>query len=337
MLRTTAGLGILLAMVTGAWAQRPPQFYGVYAIQNGALSKLEGKPVSGLGLGIVSGIVRHPPTQTFPDGGVQFVIYRRDLAISAPQSVFVNIVAKIAVEKMIGMRGEITGIKPISGVWNLRNRGYEFLVAPYGDNREMILVRHQNDNFKIPDGRYAFVFGTDYYDFLVGKESSNLEHCVEWHATVNGVNFPQCTTPPQQAALPPQVRQQKKINVDPNDIVKIERSSPERKAILDVVRASVERKLGIKVIFEVRRLAVYRNWAFVELRPRTEAGTRIDYKKTLYAKNYHRDMDSDLVDVLLRRDGASWSIAEEAFLPTDVITEDWEKKYELPSELFTIG
>lgn len=117
-------------------------------------------------------------------------------------------------------------------------------------------------------------------------------------------------------------------------IIEIQKGAPERKAILDVVRASVERRLGIKVIFVVERLAVYGDWAYADLHPRTEAGKRIDYRQTLYAKDYIPDLDSDAVDVLLRRDGSSWSIVQEAFLPTDVVWEEWVKTYNVPRKLF---
>lgn len=123
---------------------------------------------------------------------------------------------------------------------------------------------------------------------------------------------------------------------DAQPIVLIERGAPERTAILDVVRASVQRRLGIKVIFQVGRLAVSGDWAFAGLAPRTEAGKRIDYRRTLIAKDFDPEQDSDTVDVLLRREGAAWKIVEEAFLPTDVVWEKWQKKYKLPRELFFV-
>ena len=117
-------------------------------------------------------------------------------------------------------------------------------------------------------------------------------------------------------------------------IVLVPRGAPERKAILDVVRVPVERRLGIKVIFEVERLAVFGDWAFAEVHPRTEAGGRIDYRRTRYARDYVPDLDSDLVLTLLRRSGASWVVVQEAFLPTDVAWEEWVKSYKLPRRLF---
>lgn len=117
-------------------------------------------------------------------------------------------------------------------------------------------------------------------------------------------------------------------------IVLVPRGSPERKAMLDIVRVPVERRLGIKVIFEVERLAILGDWAFAEVHPRTEAGARIDYRRTRYARDYVPDLDSDLVLVLLRRNGTSWTIVQEAFLPTDVVWEEWVKTYRLPRRLF---
>lgn len=124
--------------------------------------------------------------------------------------------------------------------------------------------------------------------------------------------------------------------IAPKEVVQIDKDSPERKAILDVVRGSIERKLGIKVVFQVRQLIIFREWAYANLRPRTEKNARIDYRQTLFAKDYLPDMDSDQIDVLLRREGNSWSIVEEAFLPTDVITMEWRDKHKLPNELLAL-
>lgn len=117
-------------------------------------------------------------------------------------------------------------------------------------------------------------------------------------------------------------------------ILQIGRDSPERKAILDAVRASVERTLGIKVVFVVDRITVFGDWAFASVHPRNEAGSRIDYRRTRIAKDFDPEQDSDLAGALLRRKDAAWSVVEEAFLPTDVYWEEWETKYKLPRALF---
>jgi len=191
-------LASLIVFIPVANAQKPPPFYGVYALHKGQLIKLDGKSTASLGgFAGASGIIQSPSMQRFPDGDLQFVVYRRDLASAAPDSIYVNIVAKVVLEKSISMNGAVTGEKPVTNTWTLRNFGYKFLVAPYEDNREMILVRHQNDNFQIPDGRYAITIGNEYYDFLVNKENTtDLDHCVEWHATMMGVSFPVCSSFP---------------------------------------------------------------------------------------------------------------------------------------------
>jgi len=117
-------------------------------------------------------------------------------------------------------------------------------------------------------------------------------------------------------------------------ILQIGRDSPERKVILDAVRASVERTLGIKVVFVVDRITVFGDWAFASVHPRNEAGNRIDYRRTRIAKDFDPEQDSDLAGALLRRKDAAWSVVEEAFLPTDVYWEEWETKYKLPRALF---
>ncbi len=117
-------------------------------------------------------------------------------------------------------------------------------------------------------------------------------------------------------------------------VVHVDKSSPERKRILDVIRGSVQRRLGIKVTFVVDRLAVYGDFAYAQLKPRTEAGGRIDYRRTRYAENFDPEQDSDTVCVLLQRADSRWSIVEEAFLPTDVVWETWMKDHELPRALF---
>jgi hypothetical protein len=109
---------------------------------------------------------------------------------------------------------------------------------------------------------------------------------------------------------------------------------PKRKIILDVVRASVERTLGIKAVFVVDRITVFGDWAFASVHPRNEAGNRIDYRRTRIAKDFDPEQDSDLAGALLRRKDAAWSVVEEAFLPTDVYWEEWETTYKLPRALF---
>ena len=117
-------------------------------------------------------------------------------------------------------------------------------------------------------------------------------------------------------------------------IVQIGRDAPDRKPILDAVRASVEGTLGIKVVFVVDRIRVFGDWGFASLHPRDAAGNRIDYRRTRIAKDFDPEQDSDLVGALVRRQGGSWTLVESALLPTDVYWEEWEQKYKLPRAMF---
>ena len=117
-------------------------------------------------------------------------------------------------------------------------------------------------------------------------------------------------------------------------IVQIGRDAPDRKSILDAVRASVEGTLGIKVVFVVDRIRVFGDWGFASLHPRDAAGNRIDYRRTRIAKDFDPEQDSDLVGALVRRQDGSWTPVESALLPTDVYWEEWEQKYKLPRAMF---
>ena len=117
-------------------------------------------------------------------------------------------------------------------------------------------------------------------------------------------------------------------------IVQIGRDAPDRKPILDAVRASVEGTLGIKVVFVVDRIRVFGDWGFASLHPRDAAGNRLDYRRTRIAKDFDPEQDSDLVGALVRRQDGSWTLVESALLPTDVYWEEWEQKYKLPRAMF---
>ena len=94
-------------------------------------------------------------------------------------------------------------------------------------------------------------------------------------------------------------------------MIQVARDAPDRKPILDAVRASVERTLGIKVVFVVDRMTMAGDWAFASC-VRDAAGHRIDYRRTQIAKDFDPEQDSDLVGALVRRQGASSSLVEHA-------------------------
>ena len=91
------------------------------------------------------------------------------------------------------------------------------------------------------------------------------------------------------------------------------------------MRVPVERLLDVKVVFVVERMTMFGDWAFAALHPRTEAGNRIDYRRTLIAKDFDPEQDSDFVDALVRRSGSSRTLVEHAFLPTDVVWKNGKR------------
>ncbi|HXF89902.1 MAG TPA: tetratricopeptide repeat protein [Xanthobacteraceae bacterium] len=184
-----------------AYSQTPPPFYGVYALHDGQLTELKESSVNE---NILNGskTIAPPSNVRFPDGRVQFILYRRELTQSAPDIVFVHIVARIAREIQ---QGSILGQgydRPGNGAWYVRDRGYKFRVAPFGSNREMVLVRSADPNFALPDGRYAINFGDKVYDFLINRESSSPEHCVnQVSQPFQPPQFLQCEPTPAQSLL----------------------------------------------------------------------------------------------------------------------------------------
>ena len=56
--------------------------------------------------------------------------------------------------------------------------------------------------------------------------------------------------------------------------------NPERKAVLDALRAPVEKRLRRKVVFKVDELKVLDGWAFVRGVPQQPGGKPMDYSGT---------------------------------------------------------
>lgn len=112
------------------------------------------------------------------------------------------------------------------------------------------------------------------------------------------------------------------------------RNSPERKAILDVLRPVVEADIGPPVAFEVERINIEGEWAFVSATPRRPGGP-VDWTRTKYAKQIATDAMSDsLLALLHKKSDGPWRLAEYDLGPTDVTWEEWIPKYRLPRSFF---
>jgi Flp pilus assembly protein TadD len=182
-----------------AFSQSAPPFFGVYALHNGKFIELRGESTNQFSMN-PSIVIRKPASIRIPDGKIQFVLYDRQYAIlGAPKSVWVQFVARVAREiqpsSILGQGFD----RPVNGLWIVRDRGYELRVAPFGNDKEMLLVRSADSNFVLPDGRYALVFDGQFYDFLVNKENPN--DCVNQIIRSVGmtVEFTECELTPLQS------------------------------------------------------------------------------------------------------------------------------------------
>jgi hypothetical protein len=110
--------------------------------------------------------------------------------------------------------------------------------------------------------------------------------------------------------------------------------SAERKAIMDALRVPVERDVHQSVIFVVTKLNVERGFAFVITQPQRPNGKRIDYRHTKYADAQESGAFDDQAIALLKKRGSRWRVLVYNIGATDVVWEDWGKRYGAPSAIF---
>src|SRR5262249_17384837 len=105
-----------------------PSVYGVYAVSGGQLHELEvlaGRvPDQRV---FMSTPIRAPSRTVLPDGKVVFIIYRRDVASSAPERVTVRVIAKIMRAMTFNTAGEGGGGEE-GGLCGLRAQWYWVVV-----------------------------------------------------------------------------------------------------------------------------------------------------------------------------------------------------------------
>lgn len=109
--------------------------------------------------------------------------------------------------------------------------------------------------------------------------------------------------------------------------------SPERKALMNVLRVLCEKDLGQKVIFRVHHLKLADGWAFARVVPVQANGRDIDYSRTRYAGDLAEVAFGGTGEALLRRNGAGWSLVEWRFGASDTEVDLWLEKYGFPRVL----
>ncbi len=105
------------------------------------------------------------------------------------------------------------------------------------------------------------------------------------------------------------------------------KGSPERKAILDVVRPLAERDLGAPVEFVVSEFNVAGDMAFVALKAQRPGGGSIDPYRTPFAEQNGEEavsmFDCCHVEAVLQKRQGSWRVMESGVGTTDVWYTEW--------------
>ena len=110
--------------------------------------------------------------------------------------------------------------------------------------------------------------------------------------------------------------------------------SAERKAIMDTLRAPVERELQKQVIFKVDHLKVQGDAAFMRGVPRRPDGGPMDYNGTQYERSKREGVFDDWICALFRKKGTKWTVVIFVIGATDVVYDGWDREYRAPPSIF---
>jgi hypothetical protein len=170
-----------------------PTAYGVYAISDGRLIELEQAQATPVDARTGSQLqIIEPGHGIVAPGKPAFVVFRRDLASSAPEKVPLRIAARVAHSMNFDSTGKAVMTTPATGTWIIRDQGYNLRVSPVEGNPEMVLLRPEDPELSLPSGRYELMLGPQAYDLVVAGEVSDPAHCVEGVTTVRGLAFNEC-------------------------------------------------------------------------------------------------------------------------------------------------
>jgi hypothetical protein len=139
----------------------------------------------------MSAVIRTPSHTLLPEGDVSFIVYRRDIASSAPDRVTVRAIAKVARSLTFSKTGQPVTVN-VDGEWAIRNVSFEYRVAPSTDSPEMILVKPDSAAPALAPGRYALVVKGQMFDFSVDGPISQTAQCLERTEAANGTFYSEC-------------------------------------------------------------------------------------------------------------------------------------------------
>jgi hypothetical protein len=169
-----------------------PSVYGIYAVSNDQLYELEALPGRVPDQRVfMSTPVKTPSNTMLPDGRISFIVFRRDMTVSAPDRVTVRVIAKVMRDMTFNTAGKAS-TSTLDDHWAIRSTSYDFRVAPLNDHPEMILLRPEHSDFVLPPGRYGLVLKGQAFDFNIAGPITEPAQCLERVAAANGTFYSEC-------------------------------------------------------------------------------------------------------------------------------------------------
>jgi hypothetical protein len=141
----------------------------------------------------ISPAISTPSRTHLPAGKREFVLFRRDLANTAPDQVAVRVIAQVVRALTFGPSGKSITAQ-IADTWVVRSNAYRMRVAPVPENPEMITIRPNPPDFIFPAGRYALVFKGAGYDFTIDGPTTDAAHCLERTDALASPIYNECRT-----------------------------------------------------------------------------------------------------------------------------------------------
>jgi hypothetical protein len=169
-----------------------PTEYGAFALSEGRLIELPQLAMRVPDPRVaISPVISTPSQIHFPAGKLEFVIFRRDLANSAPDRVSLRVIAQVMRTLTFDGKGKPTYAK-IDDAWVVRSNSYQMRVAPVPDSPEMILIRPDPPELVLPSGRYALVLKGTAYDFSLDGSNTDSAHCLERTDALTAPVYSEC-------------------------------------------------------------------------------------------------------------------------------------------------
>jgi hypothetical protein len=169
-----------------------PVEYGTYVLSKGQLTELDLLPIRVPDSRVaISPLISTPSRTHLPAGKLEFIVFRRDLASSAPERVIVRVVAQVVRALKFDPEGKAITTN-VEDAWVVRNNSYQMRVAPVASNPEMILIRPDTPDSALAPGRYALVLKGVGYDFTLDGPLTDAAHCLERTDALNVPVYTEC-------------------------------------------------------------------------------------------------------------------------------------------------